>query len=120
METNSRFAYQDARRWRLDRITQHIVVGSGLLVMVALVLLFFYLLYVVAPLFVSPSVTQYAASPRVASVPSTAVGISNNGSLEYRIDQHGFGEFMVFASGQSLPRTALSVTPITRAVPFGE
>ncbi|MGL9750626.1 MAG: hypothetical protein ACR5LC_03490 [Symbiopectobacterium sp.] len=40
-ETNSRFAYQDARRQRLDRITQHIVVGSGLLVMVALVLIFF-------------------------------------------------------------------------------
>ncbi|WP_440864713.1 hypothetical protein [Symbiopectobacterium purcellii] len=57
-ETDSRFAYQDARRRRLDRITQHIVVGSGLLVMMALVLIFFYLLYVVAPLFVSPSVTQ--------------------------------------------------------------
>ncbi|MGL9720802.1 ABC transporter permease subunit [Symbiopectobacterium sp.] len=119
-ETDSRFAYQDARRRRLDRITQHIVVGSGLLVMMALVLIFFYLLYVVAPLFVSPSVTQYAASPQVASVPSAAVGISDDGSLGYRIDQQGFGEFMVFAGGQSLPRTALSVTPITRAVAFGE
>lgn len=119
-ETDSRFAYQDARRRRLDRVTQHIVVGSGLLVMMALVLIFFYLLYVVAPLFVSPSVTQYAASPRVASVPSAAVGISDDGTLGYRIDQQGFGEFMVFAGGQSLPRTALSVTPITRAVAFGE
>ncbi|WP_438812428.1 hypothetical protein [Symbiopectobacterium sp.] len=53
-------------------------------------------------------------------MPSTAVGISDNSSLGYRIDQQGFGEFMVFASGQFLPRTALSVTPITRAVPFGE
>lgn len=119
-ETDSRFAYQDARRRRLDRITQHIVVGSGLLVIMALVLIFFYLLYVVAPLFVSPSVTQYAASPRVASVPSAAVGISDDGSLGYRVDQQGFGEFMVFAGGQSLPHTALSVTPITRAVAFGE
>lgn len=119
-ETDSRFAYQDARRRRLDRITQHIVVGSGLLVMMALVLIFFYLLYVVAPLFVSPSMTQYAASPRVASAPSAAVGISDDGSLGYRVDQQGFGEFMAFAGGQSLPRTALSVTPITRAVAFGE
>ncbi len=119
-ETDSRFAYQDARRRHLDRITQHIVVGSGLLVMMALVLIFFYLLYVVAPMFVSPSVTQHAASPRVASVPSAAVGISDDGSLGYRIDQQGFGEFMVFAGGQSLPRTALSVTPITRAVAFSE
>lgn len=64
--------------------------------------------------------TQYAASLRVASVSSAAVGISDDGALGYRINQQGFGEFIVFAGGQSLPRTALSVTPITRAVAFGE
>lgn len=119
-ETDSRFVYQDARRRRLDRITQHIVVGSGLLVMMALVLIFFYLLYVVAPLFVSPTVTKSAVSPRAETAPSVAVGISDDGMLGYRIDEQGVGEFIAFAGGQSLPRAALSVTPVVRAVAFGE
>lgn len=119
-ETDSGFAYQDARRRRLDRITQHIVVGSGLLVMMALVLIFFYLLYVVSPLFVSPTVTQYAVSPRAEPVSSAAIGISDDGMLGYRIDEQGVGEFITFIGGQSLPRTALSVTPIAHAVVFGE
>lgn len=119
-ETDSGFAYQDARRRRLDRVTQHIVVGSGLLVMMALVLIFFYLLYVVSPLFVSPTVTQYAVSPRAEPVSSAAIGISDDGMLGYRIDEQGVGEFIAFAAGQSLSRTALSVTPIVHAVAFGE
>lgn len=80
-ETDSGLAYQDARRRRLDRVVRHIVVGSGLLVMMALVLIFFYLLYVVAPLFAPPSIGEQPAVPRSAGAqaPSVLLGIDDDG-----------------------------------------
>lgn len=92
----------------MDRLTHRIVAGSGLLVLMALLLIFFYLLYVVTPLFLSPSISEQKAVPLNAVAPALAVGISDNGQVGFRIDRQGYGEFISLSSGQPEARIPLA------------
>lgn len=120
-ETDGGLTYQDARRRRLDFWVRQVVVGSGLLVMMALVLIFFYLLYVVAPLFASPSVEQRFVVPRAtapAAVPSSLMGIDDEGTWAYRVDAQGAGEFIALDATSAPLRSALTRAPVTLVAAF--
>jgi len=49
-----------------DRLTRGIVSGGGLLVLLALVVMFLYLLYAVMPLFRSPALVALGSTPQPA------------------------------------------------------
>lgn len=106
--TANRLQYRDRRRALIERLTRRIVAGSGLLVLMALLSIFFYLLYVATPIFLSPSVSEQKAIPLNAGAPALAVGISDNGQIGFRIDRQGYGEFISLASGQLLQRVQLA------------
>ncbi|WP_413727891.1 phosphate ABC transporter permease [Sodalis sp. RH19] len=95
------------RRWS-DRVTRGLVSGGGALVLLTLLVMFFYLLYAVLPLFRSPSVTplgavpwsqavrdQAAAPPDGAGVAAIqAMGIDASLSSAYVIDGRGQGHLL--------------------------
>ncbi len=99
--------YRDRRRAWVDRLTHRIVAGSGLLVLAMLLLIFFYLLYVVTPLFLSPTVNGQKTVQRHSAEPSLALGLSDNGQIGFRIDRQGYGEFISFAENQPMSRIQL-------------
>ncbi|GKW14173.1 phosphate transporter permease [Pectobacterium carotovorum subsp. carotovorum] len=88
-------------------MTHRIVAGSGLLVLAMLLLIFFYLLYVVTPLFLSPTVNGQKTVQRHSAEPSLALGLSDNGQIGFRIDRQGYGEFISFAENQPMSRIQL-------------
>ncbi|MFE8048992.1 ABC transporter permease subunit [Brenneria goodwinii] len=106
--TDNRLQHRDRRRAWIDSLTRRIVAGSGLLVLMALLSIFFYLLYVVTPIFLSPSVSEHKAIPINAAVPALAVGIGDSGQIGFRIDRQGYGEFIELVSGQTVRRIQLA------------
>ncbi|PWC22869.1 phosphate ABC transporter permease [Brenneria roseae subsp. roseae] len=118
--TESRLQYQDRRRAWIDRLTYRMVAGSGLLVLMALLLIFFYLLYVVTPLFLSPSMSGQKSIPLKAAAPALTIGISDNGQIGYRIDRQGYGEFLSLASGTPIARIPLAPSVVQVAGSHGE
>ncbi|QTF07648.1 ABC transporter permease subunit [Brenneria izadpanahii] len=106
--TDNRLQHRDRRRAWIDRLTRRVVAGSGLLVLITLLSIFFYLLYVVTPIFLSPSISEQKTIPMTASAPALAVGIGDNGRMGFRIDRQGYGEFIELASGRTLQRIQLA------------
>lgn len=107
VNTGNTSQYRDRRRAWIDRLVHRIVAGSGLLVLAMLLLIFFYLLYVVTPLFLSPTVNGQKTVPRHGAEPSLALGLSDNGQIGFRIDSQGYGEFIPFAENQPMSRIQL-------------
>ncbi|KMK81269.1 ABC transporter permease subunit [Pectobacterium brasiliense] len=107
VNTGNTSQYRDRRRAWIDRLVHRIVAGSGLLVLAMLLLIFFYLLYVVTPLFLSPTVNGQKTVPRQGAEPSLALGLSDNGKIGFRIDSQGYGEFISFAENQPMSRIQL-------------
>ncbi|MBN3344732.1 ABC transporter permease subunit [Pectobacterium brasiliense] len=107
VNTGNTSQYRDRRRAWIDRLVHRIVAGSGLLVLAMLLLIFFYLLYVVMPLFLSPTVNGQKTVPRHGAEPSLALGLSDNGQIGFRIDSQGYGEFIPFAENQPMSRIQL-------------
>ncbi|MEC5318637.1 ABC transporter permease subunit [Brenneria populi subsp. brevivirga] len=106
--TVNRLQRRDRRRAWIERLTRRVVAGSGLLVLMAPLSIFFYLLYVVTPIFLSPSVSEWRAIALNAGAPALAVGISDNGQIGFRIDRQGYGEFISLASGLATQRVRLA------------
>jgi phosphate transport system permease protein len=107
VKTGNTSQYRDRRRAWVDRLVHRIVAGSGLLVLAMLLLIFFYLLYVVTPLFLSPTVNGQKTVQRHSAEPSLALGLSDNGQIGFRIDSQGYGEFIPFAESQPMSRIRL-------------
>ncbi|WP_409306754.1 ABC transporter permease subunit [Pectobacterium sp. B1J-3] len=116
----NRLQYKDRQRVWVDRVTHRVVTGSGLLVLVALLLIFFYLLYVVTPLFFAPSMHGQKPIALKVSAPALAIGISDNGQTGFRIDRQGYGEFFSLVSGHPMTRVALASSVVQLAESHGE
>ncbi|MDN0109222.1 ABC transporter permease subunit [Yersinia mollaretii] len=93
---------RDKRRAVIDRLVRMVVTGSGLLVLVTLMLIFVYLLYAVFPLFKPATMSlphQFAVN---RSAPTIALGLDTQGQVAYRIDNQGKGDFIrLNAQGES-------------------
>jgi phosphate transport system permease protein len=114
-------AYQ---RWRLikDSLVGYGVVIGGLGVIVAIVLIFFYLLYVVLPLFASAKATKMA----VYEVPEKTLGktvlleTEEQNEVAVRFTDSGHIIFFEAASGKLLLSSAITIPEGVRVTSFAQ
>ncbi|WP_170138694.1 ABC transporter permease subunit [Edaphovirga cremea] len=111
--------HRDRRRARIDRLVRFAVTSSGLLVLMTLMLIFFYLLYSVWPLFRPVSVSLHAQLPIARSAPALAVGLDADQQFAYRIGSDGVGEFLPLATGKPPIAARLAIRPTLLAVSAG-
>ncbi|MDD1784335.1 ABC transporter permease subunit [Enterovibrio sp. ZSDZ35] len=83
------------RRRFTDKLTRLSVTGGGLVVLFALLLIFFYLAYVVLPLFKSPDVAFNKALNLTFQEQPAQIGVDENDQLGFRYSQSG--AFTVFS-----------------------
>lgn len=93
---------RDKRRAVIERLVRMLVTGSGLLVLLTLMLIFVYLLYAVLPLFKPASMNLHSQFAINSSAPTLALGTDMQGLVGYRIDNKGRGYFIrLNAQGES-------------------
>ncbi|WP_404976118.1 ABC transporter permease subunit [Yersinia intermedia] len=85
---------RDKRRAVIDRLVHMAVTGSGLFVLLTLMLIFVYLLYAVLPLFKPASISLHNQFAVTRSAPTAALGVDIQGQVGYRIDNQGNGYFI--------------------------
>jgi len=123
------------RRWRMikDAAARHAVTVGGLGVIVAITLIFFYLAYVVIPLFEPASMRSAAQYPAPGGDPEQTVylAMEEQGEIGVRFTRNGEALFFRIADGSLVQRTALplpdgaqvtsfaAAAPRTRLVVFG-
>ncbi|MGO3357265.1 MAG: phosphate ABC transporter permease [Oceanisphaera sp.] len=97
--TKQTYALSGSRkRWLTDRLAQYGVTAGGILVLVALLLIFFYLLYVVKPIFDSARVTPGAefslqVNDEAALGKAVLLGVEEQNELIYRFNDQGSVHF---------------------------
>ncbi|HEY9147913.1 MAG TPA: ABC transporter permease subunit [Gammaproteobacteria bacterium] len=103
-------------RWRMlkDRLTRHGVAVGGIGVIIAIVLIFFYLLYVVFPLFVPASSDKIASYPVPGTGQTVALDIEEQSGLAVRYSSQGQAIFFDTADGTV--RESVSLVPEGRTV----
>ncbi|UCZ74462.1 ABC transporter permease subunit [Dickeya zeae] len=120
MADSGNLAYRDRQRAFIDRLTRRIVVGSGWLVLLALLTIFFYLLYVVIPLFSSASIRPLEPVAVDSHDPTLALGINDSGRWAFRVDAGGNGEFIDLARGQVNASVSVAPSVAVAAMSTGE
>ena len=132
-EINSQTKYSSAitktsgsahERWRLikDVIARYGVVIGGLGVIVAIALIFFYLLYVVYPLFISAtaeSVNQYEL-PDSSLGKTVLLGIEEQNEVAVRFTDAGQVIFFEVATGKNILTQALKIPEGAHIVSFAQ
>jgi phosphate transport system permease protein len=100
-----------ARRaqWRhtKDRIATAGITAGGAAVLVAILLIFFYLLYEVLPLFSGAEVHQQASAPWSGPVPAY-LAVEEQGEVGFAIASDGRARFFRVADGESIERFDLA------------
>jgi len=84
--------FSDRRRRAIDRFTRRLVTSCGIAILLLMLLLFFWLIWVVLPLFAAPGVHPQAAQRLWDSEPALMVG--NQGERGWRIGQDGAARFI--------------------------
>ncbi len=90
---NSDLMRSSRKRLAKDRIARIAISAGGSLVLVALLLIFFYLLTVVAPLFSRASITPTLSSPYLSLAPTVHLGMDESNQYGYRVSADGVVEF---------------------------
>ncbi|GAA4901266.1 ABC transporter permease subunit [Ferrimonas pelagia] len=81
------------RRLLKDRLARAVIVSGGVMVLVALLLIFLYLLYVVAPTFRSASLTPVFEAEPLSPGQTLTVGMDESRQFGYRFTDQGIVEF---------------------------
>ena len=132
-EINSQTKYSSAitktsgsahERWRLikDALARYGVVIGGLGVIVAIALIFFYLLYVVYPLFISAtaeSVNQYEV-PEVSLGKTVLLGVEEQNEVAVRFTDAGQVIFFEVATGKKILTQAIKIPEGAQIVSFAQ
>jgi len=111
-------------RWRLikDSIARYGVVIGGLGVIVAIALIFFYLLYVVFPLFISAnaeSVNQYEV-PQASLGKTVLLGVEEQNEVAVRFTDTGQVIFFEAATGKNISTQTLKIPEGAHIVSFSQ
>jgi phosphate transport system permease protein len=111
-------------RWRLlkDRLARYAVVAGGLSVIVAVVLIFFYLLYVVFPLFVSAeakSVANYDL-PEAALGKTVLLEMEEQNEVAVRFTDSGQAIFFAAATGKTISTQAIAIPAGSQITSFAQ
>ncbi len=108
-------------RWRMlkDKLTRHGVMVGGVSVIIAIVLIFFYLLYVVFPLFIPASSEKLADYMQPGAGQTLALDIEEQSGMAVRYTDAGHAIFFNTQDGKLVEDDALSaaegkVTTIAR------
>ncbi|QFU21954.1 ABC transporter permease subunit [Shewanella eurypsychrophilus] len=106
-----------SRRAIMDRLTQFGVTVGGAMVFVALLLIFFYLLYVVKPIFDSADVTPVMSVEVFDdSVPALMVGSDEQNEVIYRVSQTGQVDFYDVSSSKLIETEQLAIPQNSKVV----
>ena len=113
MDTRSTEGYQASAHFRLrllrDRLTRYAVAAGGNGVIVAILLIFIYLLYVVVPLVKRPEMHQVAHYPLVAQAPVDYLAMEEQAEIGMLVDQHGLVQFLSTSDGGLVKERQLPV-----------
>ncbi|NNS07172.1 ABC transporter permease subunit [Erwinia sp. JH02] len=82
------------RRRRIDRLTRRVVTACGVAILLVMTLLFFWLIWVVVPLFISPGMQADNNIKLWQSSPAVAMGMDRQQQWGWRIDRQGSGRFV--------------------------
>jgi phosphate transport system permease protein len=110
--------FNDRRRQFIDRLTRRVVRVCGLAILLVMLLLFVWLLWVVVPLFSSPSIGSAQTIRLPASTPSVALGMDTRQKWSWRIDRQGQGMFIPLDAqppSVAFPLAAGEVSAVTSA-----
>ena len=86
-----------------DKLASISVTAGGILVLVALLLIFFYLLYVVKPIFESASIDAKAELTLPVQGQTALLGINDQNQIGYRFSQQGHIDFFSLDSRSGFP-----------------
>ncbi|KAB7692553.1 ABC transporter permease subunit [Plesiomonas shigelloides] len=86
-----------------DKLAKYGVTGGGMLVLVALMLIFFYLLYVILPLFKSASVEKQQQVSVNTQKPALALGLDERSEAGYRLTTDGELTYIQLAADRTQP-----------------
>ncbi len=89
-----------------DRLTRRVVTACGVAILLVMLLLFFWLIWVVTPLFSAPDFHRVGEVKLQQSGPSVALGTDKTQRWGWRIDESGRGQFIEL-NGQSTSQPAL-------------
>ncbi|MEC9339909.1 MAG: ABC transporter permease subunit [Pseudomonadota bacterium] len=104
----------------LDRAARYGIAFGGISVIVAIVLIFFYLLYVVYPLFVPADAEPLAdyAVPQATAGETLLLAVEEQGEVGLRLTRGGQAVFFETASGRVIKTAALPLPPGSRITAF--
>jgi phosphate transport system permease protein len=121
MEKSANNYYQ---RWRLakDSLARFGVIAGGLSVIVALVLIFFYLLYVVIPLFkpATAEATNHYAVPEQTSGKTVLLDVEEQNEVAVRFTDSGQAVFFEVATGKLIANEAIKIPAGSHVVSFAQ
>jgi len=121
MEKSATNYYQ---RWRLakDSLARFGVIAGGLSVIVALVLIFFYLLYVVIPLFkpATAEATNHYAVPEQTSGKTVLLDVEEQNEVAVRFTDSGQAVFFEVATGKLIANEAIKIPAGSHIVSFAQ
>ncbi|MCW8328009.1 ABC transporter permease subunit [Photobacterium sp. SDRW27] len=83
-----------------DKLARYGVTAGGIFVLITLVLIFFYLLYVIMPIFASVKVTPQQAFSLTFTDQPAAIHLSEQNDIAYRLSRQGKLSFIRLASPQ--------------------
>ncbi len=109
----------DTRRRLQDRLARLSVTGGGLVVLFALLLIFFYLAYVVLPLFKSPDVAVAKQLTMNFPQPAAQLGLDDNNQLGFRYSSGGTLTVFSLNDGKTVLRQSLAENPSSFAAQHG-
>lgn len=107
--------FNDGRRRIIDRLTRYLVMACGLAILLVMLLLFVWLVWVVVPLFSSPTITSSKEIALTQSTAAVAMGTDAQQKWGWRIDEHGQAEFIPLDSQPAYTPLALAQGTVTAA-----
>ncbi|MBY5921952.1 ABC transporter permease subunit [Ferrimonas balearica] len=103
MEVASAERFKGSQRRRIkDKLAELSITAGGIMVLVALILIFFYLLYVVAPSFKSASIMPRAEMEPISEAATIKLGLDEANAWAYRFNRGGEAEFYPLDSGEPM------------------
>lgn len=99
-----------ANRWRQvkDRAATVSITAGGVSVLFAILLIFFYLLYEIMPLFQSAKIEASQSYATPSNVASLYLAMEEQAEVGFRLDKVGTAQFFSVASGELLHQQALA------------
>lgn len=107
--------FNDGRRRVIDRLTRYLVMACGLAILLVMLLLFVWLVWVVVPLFSSPSMTSHKEIALAHSAPAVAMGTDAQQKWGWRIDEHGQADFIPLDNQHAYKPLSLAQGTVTAA-----